>query len=403
MIAFLGLGRMGTPMARRLVSAGHRVTVWNRTPAEIPGSVSAATPAAAVAEAELVVTMLADPDAVEEVVGAALPGLRPGSTLVEMSTIGPEAVRRLRRLLPAEVGLVDAPVLGSVGPAAEGTLTILAGGSPADLGRVRDVLAVFGRVREVGGPGSGAALKLAVMSALVPVQVLLAENLAYTRALGVDRSTYLDVLSETPLAPLLDRLRPAIESGPPQTRYALGSAAKDLRLATEGPGTVQTVAAAARDRLAEAEAAGLAGDDLTAVSGAIGRPAPAAPVLKINPASVPATNGRYSHATRMGDLLFVSGQVALDEKGEVVGEGDMAVQSEYVMENLRRILADQGSSFDQVLHIRTFLTDMDLLGEYAAVRHRHITGEPPASTTVEVPRLFQPGLLIEVEVVAAAS
>ncbi|GAA1298684.1 hypothetical protein Psi02_69550 [Planotetraspora silvatica] len=407
MIAFLGLGRMGALMAGRLVDAGHKVTVWNRTRKELPGAQTASSPAEAVSDADLVVTMLSDPTAVDEVARAALPGLRPGSVFVEMSTIGPEAVARLRGLLPESVRLVDAPVVGSLQPAAAGTLAVLAGGAPEDLARVRDVLTTFGTIREAGPLGAGAALKLAVMSAFVSAQVMLAENLAYAEALELDRSVFLDTLSGTALAALVDRLRPAIESGPPATGYSLGLAAKDLRLATEGPGAVQTVTSAARDRLAQAAGAGLGGRDITAIFTAAldGPTAPegtGAAVLKINPPTVPATNGYYSHATRTGDLLFVSGQVALDEKGEVVGEGDMARQSEFILGNLGRILEDQGSSFDRVLHVRTFLTDMSLLREYGDVRSRYFTGEPPASTTVEVSRLFQPGLLIEVEVVAAA-
>jgi len=397
---------MGALMAGRLVDAGHKVTVWNRTRKELPGAQTASSPAEAVADADLVVTMLSDPAAVDEVARAALPGLRPGTVFVEMSTIGPEAVARLRDLLPESVRLVDAPVLGSLQPAAAGALAVLAGGAPEDLARVRDVLTTFGTIREAGPLGAGAALKLAVMSAFVSAQVMLAENLAYAEALELDRSVFLDTLSGTALAALVERLRPAIESGPPATGYSLGLAAKDLRLATEGPGVVQTVTSSARDRLAQAAGAGLGGQDITAIFTApLEGPSPeaAAPaVLKINPPAVPATNGYYSHATRTGDLLFVSGQVALDEKGEVVGEGDMARQSEFILGNLGRILEDQGSSFDRVLHVRTFLTDMSLLREYGDVRSRYFTGEPPASTTVEVSRLFQPGLLIEVEVVAAA-
>ncbi|MFF0312367.1 NAD(P)-binding domain-containing protein [Streptosporangium sp. NPDC004379] len=420
MIAFLGLGRMGAPMAGRLVAAGHKVTVWNRTPRTLEGAAVAGSPAAAVAEAELVVTMLSDPEAVRGVLTEALPGLRPGTLVAEMSTIGPEAVAGLRALLPVGVGLVDAPVLGSVGPARDGTLTVLAGGAPEDLARCREVLEVFGRVREAGGPGAGAALKVAVMSALVPAQVLLAETLARAEAGGVDPGVLLDVLGGTPLGGLVERVRPAAENGPFETRYALGLAAKDLTLASPGTGTIT---AAARDRLLEAAAAGLGGADLTAVFGhlraarrtedrtaggadildhaAAGGVRPSRGVAKVNPASVPATNGRYSHATKAAGLLFVSGQVALDGEGRVVGEDDMTRQSEHVMELLARILADQGCTFDDVTHIRTHLTDMSRLLEYAAVRGRYITGEPPASTTVEVSRLFRPGLMIEVEVIAA--
>ncbi|MET8155353.1 NAD(P)-binding domain-containing protein [Sphaerisporangium sp. NPDC005289] len=400
MIAFLGLGRMGVPMARRLVEAGHDVTTWNRTSRTVPGARTAASPAEAVAEAELVITMLSDPPAVTHVLGLAAPGLREGTLVVEMSTIGPGAVAALRDLLPASVGLVDAPVLGSVDPAREGTLTVLAGGSPGDLARCRKVLEVFGHVREIGGPGAGAAMKLAVMSAVVPAQVLLAETVAYARAAGVDTGALLDVLGASPLAALAERVRPAVEGTRAERRYGLGLAAKDLALAAH---PVQTLAGAAGSRLDAAVAAGLGGEDLTAVFPHIaGGPAPRARagVDKLNPASVPATNGRYSHATRAGDLLFVSGQVALDAEGNVIGEDDMTAQSEQVMEYLSRILADQGCTFDDVTHIRTFLTDMSRLQEHAAVRARHITGEPPASTTVEVSRLFRPGLLVEVELTA---
>jgi enamine deaminase RidA (YjgF/YER057c/UK114 family) len=100
-------------------------------------------------------------------------------------------------------------------------------------------------------------------------------------------------------------------------------------------------------------------------------------------------------------LLFVSGQAALDDSGNVVGEGDIDVQSEFVFDCLGLILADQGAAFDDVVSIRTYLTDMTLLPRYGVVRRRRITGEPPSSTTVEVPKLFRPGLLIEVDVVAA--
>ncbi|MER6831055.1 NAD(P)-binding domain-containing protein [Streptosporangium sp. NPDC000563] len=434
MISFLGLGRMGAPMARRLVKAGYEVTTWNRTPRTVEGAASAASPAEAVAGAELVVTMLSDPTAVRRVLTDAAPGLRAGTVVAEMSTIGPEALAGLRDLLPAGVGLVDAPVLGSVRPAKHGTLTVLAGGLPEDLARCREVLGVFGWVREVGGPGAGAAMKIAVMSALVPAQVLLAETLAYARAIGVDTADLLEVLGRTPLSALVERVRPAVEGGPHETRYALGLAAKDVGLAAHG---TQTLAAAAGRRLADAAAAGLAEADLTAIFPHVAASGPTGAgrtgdadqavkvelgvearsigatenvgegepgrvgVRKLNPATVPPTNGLYSHATEAAGLLFVSGQVALDEEGKVVGEGDMTRQSEYVMDLLSRVLADRGCTFDDVTHIRSHLTDMSLLREYAAVRERHITGEPPASTTVEVSRLFRPGLLIEVEVIAA--
>ncbi|WP_091098933.1 Rid family hydrolase [Nonomuraea pusilla] len=387
MIAFLGQGRMGVPMARRLVEAGHQVTTWRRgggVPVE-----------AAVEGADLVITVLSDPAAVREVLTAALPGLRRDATVVEMSTIGPEAVRELRDLLPASVGLVDAPVLGSVGPAAAGTLTVLAGG---DVSGCRDVLSAFGAVRELGPLGTGAAMKLAVMSALVPAQVLLAETFAYGETHGVDRDALADVLAATPLGGLAERLREPSE----ETRFALALAAKDLGLAAWEGGTL---AAAARRRLQEAQAAGLGDRDLTAVAAYL-RPGaePAARrsrAVPLNPPTVPATNGFYSHAVRVGDMLYVSGQAAFDEQGRLVGEGSMTAQAEHVFQCAQRVLADQGATFEDVVFIRTYLTDMDDRVELGQVRRKYITGTPPASTTVEVSRLFMPGLLLEMDLIVA--
>lgn len=377
---------MGVPMARRLTQAGHKVTTWRRG--------SGVTAAEAVDGAELVITMLSDPAAVREVLTAALPGLRPGATVVEMSTIGPEAVRGLRALLPAEVGLVDAPVLGSVGPAADGTLTVLAGG---DVSGCREVLSVFGSVRELGPLGAGAAMKIAVMSAIVPAQVLLAETFAYGEAHGVDRGALADVLSGTPLGTLAERLRvPSAE-----TRYSLGHATKDLELgAWEGASMAPSMIGAARARLQEARAAGLGERDLTAIAEHV-RGVSAHRAVPLNLSTIPATNGRYSHAVRVGDMLYVSGQAAFDDQGNIVGEGSMAAQSEHIFKVVSRILADQGAAFEDIAFIRTYVTDMDQLLDYGRVRAKYITGTPPASTTVEVSRLFRPGLLLEVDLIVA--
>ncbi|MFI9595239.1 Rid family hydrolase [Nonomuraea sp. NPDC052265] len=387
MIAFLGQGRMGVPMARRLVEAGHKVTTWRRG--------SGVTVAEAVDGAELVITMLSDPAAVREVLTAALPGLRPGATVVEMSTIGPEAVRELRALLPASVGLVDAPVLGSVGPAADGSLVVLAGG---DVSGCREVLSVLGGVRETGPLGSGAAMKIAVMSAIVPAQVLVAETLAYGAAHGVDRDVLLDVLAGTPLGQIAERLRtPATE-----TRYSLGLAAKDLELAAwEGA----SMATAARQRLQHARAAGLGDRDLTAVAEHVGgAPAgrtPAGRTVPLNLSTIPATNGAYSHAVRVGDMLYVSGQAAFDEQGKVVAPGSLKDQAEHIFAVTTRILADQGATWQDVAFIRTYLTDMDDILQLRDVRTRYVTGTPPASTTVEVSKLFRPGLVMEMDLIVA--
>ncbi|MFE3451005.1 Rid family hydrolase [Nonomuraea sp. NPDC059194] len=386
MIAFLGQGRMGVPMARRLMEAGHQVTVWKRGLGPVR---------AAVEGADLVITMLRDGQAVEEVLTQALDGLRPGATVVEMSTIGPEAVRRLRALLPSSVALVDAPVLGSVGPAADGTLTVLAGG---DVSACRQVLSVFGNVLELGPLGAGAALKVAVMGALVPAQVLLAETFAYGEAHGVPREALAQVLGGMPLGVLASRIADPAE----ETRYALGLAAKDVRLgAWEGA----TMARAAQARLEAAEKVGYGERDVTSIAAFVTEEplngATGSRAVPVNSDSVPATNGFYSHAVRVGDMLYVSGQAAFDERGEVIGEGDMTAQAEAVFQNIGKILADQGAGFEDIAFIRTYLTDMDERSAYGEVRRKYITGTPPASTTVEVSKLFMPGLMLEIDLIVA--
>lgn len=129
-----------------------------------------------------------------------------------------------------------------------------------------------------------------------------------------------------------------------------------------------------------------------------------------NPATVAAPFGdRFAHVARLdldgGALLMLAGQVAVDDAGEVVAPGDAAVQAERIFEIIRGVLAAHGASFADVLHVRTFMTNLDDLPAYGAVRRRIFpaghAANPPTSTTVEVSRLFLPGAVLEVEVTAA--
>ncbi|QIQ01206.1 NAD(P)-dependent oxidoreductase [Streptomyces liangshanensis] len=227
-IAFLGTGSMGLPMARRLLEAGFPLTVWNRTPARAEplvsgGATAAASPADAVRDADVVVTMLSDPAAVRDVVGAFASALRPGVTLVEASTIGPEALRELRGLLPEGVALVDAPVMGSADRAASGELMVLAGG---DVAKVRHVLDVFGSVIPCGPEGSGAALKVVLISAVIAGVTVVGEAMALADGYGIPEEQVKQALSRLPLAGLAGR---AFGQG---STFALRLAAKDVALAT---------------------------------------------------------------------------------------------------------------------------------------------------------------------------
>ena len=126
-----------------------------------------------------------------------------------------------------------------------------------------------------------------------------------------------------------------------------------------------------------------------------------------NPSAVAAPYGdRFAHVARLeldgGALLMLAGQVAVDDAGQVVAPGDAAAQTERIFEIVGAVLAAHGATFADVMHIRTFMTDLDDLPAYGAVRRRLFPGvPPPASTTVEVSRLFLPGLVLEVEVTAA--
>lgn len=168
-IAVLGIGMMGFPMARRLCEAGCTVTVWNRSRSKAErlqpfGAAIADTPAEAVAQADLVITLLEHGGVVDDVLfqqgtGA---GLRPGTLVVDMSSIQPRQAREhAARLDALGVHHLDAPVSGGTVGAEQGTLAIMAGGDAADFERARPVLELLGKPVHVGPHGAGQLAKLA--------------------------------------------------------------------------------------------------------------------------------------------------------------------------------------------------------------------------------------------------
>jgi 3-hydroxyisobutyrate dehydrogenase-like beta-hydroxyacid dehydrogenase len=275
-IAFLGTGAMGGRMAGRLLDVGHRLVVWNRTPARTAdlvarGASRADTPGEAAARAELVITMLADPSALREVTegpDGVLAGVRPGTTLVEMSTVGLDAVRRLSTVLPDGVDLMDAPVLGSLSEAEAGKLRVFVGGQNSLAERWAPVLSGVGTPMHVGPLGSGAAAKLVVNSTLFGVLAVLGEALALADGLGLSRDVAFEVLSETPVGAQADRRRPAVMSGEFPLRFTMALARKDADLVTtaaEEAGLRLPVASAAGGWVADGVAAGRGDQDYSAV------------------------------------------------------------------------------------------------------------------------------------------
>jgi 3-hydroxyisobutyrate dehydrogenase/2-hydroxy-3-oxopropionate reductase len=269
-------------MAGRLLDTGHEVVVWNRSPGPVEelggqGASSAATPADAARQVDFVITMVADAVALREVTdgpSGILAGAAPGAMLLQMATVGPDAVRQLADRMPAEVDLVDCPVLGSISEAESGSLAVFVGG---DADRAADVLSSLGRIVSVGPVGAGSAAKLVANSTLFGVLGVLGEALALGQGLGLPREEIFEVLAASPLSAQAERRRGPLEADEFPLRFSLALARKDadLVLAAAGEaGLPLPMAAAARGWLDEAVRDGRGDDDYSAVLAHIAGRAP---------------------------------------------------------------------------------------------------------------------------------
>ena len=206
-VCFLGLGRMGGPMAANIVRAGFRVAGFDPVPAAVEAAAeagvrSAGSPAEAAEGADIVVTMLPEHRHVSEAAfgdGGAAGVVRPGALWIEMSTIGPSDSDALREDLAARgIRMVDAPVGRTPEDARRGTLLVMAGGTEADVAEARPLFdAVGDTVVHVGGPGSGIRLKVLNNYMSMVGMVLTAEALAAAAKAGLDRDIVVKVMSGT--------------------------------------------------------------------------------------------------------------------------------------------------------------------------------------------------------------
>jgi len=238
-VAFLGLGIMGSGMARRLLSAGVRLTVFNRSAERArtladAGATVAGSPREAVADADVVISMVAD-DAASHAIweggNGALAGVRAGTLLVESSTITVGRVSELAESA-ARIGceLVDAPVTGSRMQAAGGDLVFLVGASDAALARLRPLLEVMGKtIVHLGPTGSGALVKL-INNFLAGVQATsLAEAVAIIERSSLDRSQALAaIVNGSPGSPVMKTLASRIAADDYSPNFYLHLLAKDL-------------------------------------------------------------------------------------------------------------------------------------------------------------------------------
>ncbi len=196
-IGFIGIGLMGLPMTRRLLARGWRVTVYDLAPGKLPpaveaGATAAGSPAEVAAASDLVLLCVLDTPAVEAVVfgaGGVVGSAAPDRLLVDHSTTAMTATRDMAARLQAETGMgwVDAPVSGGPPAAAEGRLTVMAGGEAADIERARPVIAdLAGRFTHMGPVGAGQATKMVNQVIVGSTFAVLAEALALAERAGID-------------------------------------------------------------------------------------------------------------------------------------------------------------------------------------------------------------------------
>lgn len=242
-LGFIGLGLMGRPMAANLVKAGFAVTVWNRTASHMQplvalGARAAASPRDAAA-ADILITIVSDPPALEQVLWGeqgALSGLRSGSVLVDSSTVSPMLARRVAAAC-AERGVefLDAPVTGGTWGAEKGELTIMVGGPAETLARVEPVFAALAkRWIHIGPNGTGQTVKLA-MNLLLALEVdALVEALALSTAGGVPGERLVEVMQASMgRAPVLDVKAPLILQRNYPPSFPLRLMHKDVTLALD--------------------------------------------------------------------------------------------------------------------------------------------------------------------------
>ena len=275
-VAVCGLGLMGLPVAHRLLDSGFRTTVWNRSPAAVGSAAArgarvAATPAEAAAQADLVITMLASPEALFEVVlgpdgiAAAAP-----KALAQTGTVACDDITTLAARLPDDCDLLDAPVLGSVPQAADGSLRLLIGADDSVFARWSPVLARLGEPVHVGPVPNGSALKHVFLAANAPMVALVAEAIALGERLGLDRTLLLDELELSRMGPLIRRKRAMIEENRYPADARLSLFAKDMRLVRrsgDDAAVPMTMVAAALALAEEAVTAGLAESDYSVLIG----------------------------------------------------------------------------------------------------------------------------------------
>ncbi|MBN4079413.1 NAD(P)-dependent oxidoreductase [Beggiatoa alba] len=284
-IAVFGTGLMGAPLVERLLDAGYKVVVWNRSPDKLEplvakGALAAATPAQAVQSADVLITWLSDQLAIQDVLfPAERASLLAGKTILQMATIGPSHSRGLEDAAIAHgAEYLEAPVLGSIPEAQKGTLLVMVGASEAQFSRFEPLLRVFGEPPMLIGPvGQAAAMKLAFNQLIAGLTASFSLSLGLIQKEGVRVELFMDMLRDSALyAPTFDKkLLRMLERDYSNPNFPARHLLKDTELfldAADEHGLTAASLQGVRDIVAIALAKGLADADYSAINEVIHPP-----------------------------------------------------------------------------------------------------------------------------------
>jgi 2-hydroxy-3-oxopropionate reductase len=279
-VGFIGLGMIGTPMSKNLLKAGFELTVWNRTPSKMREIVeSGAKPATSAKEAaqksEVTITMLTGSlDSREVILGknGVLEGMKPGTVVIDMSTISPEMSKQIASEVAGKgCRMLDAPVGGTVSVAANAALTIQVGGEKQVFEEHRDILATLGKnIFYIGGNGMGCYIKLVANAIMGTNMAVLAEAMCLGAKVGIPTDLMLDVLKNSASSSRVLEVRgPNIVKGEYKAQFMLKLLFKDLGIAldTAAEDSVPLpIVGLARQIYAQALADGKGDEDFSAIA-----------------------------------------------------------------------------------------------------------------------------------------
>ena len=278
-LGFVGLGVMGSRIAKRLIDAGHSVTGYNRTKSKAQWLIDAgvkwgAAPRVVAEAADVTFSMVTNTEALEAVArgpDGILAGLGPGKIYIDMSTVSPAASRALAAEVKAKGAvMLDAPVSGSVATLEEGKLSIMVGGEHAAVERARPILQAIGpKVTHVGPNGLAVSMKIATNLSLAVQMLAFSEGVLLAEKSGIARATAVEVLLNSVIAsPMIKYRGPFVLQQPDEAWFDINMMQKDLLLALE-LGRQQDVplptTAATNEMLTTARAMGLAKKDFAAL------------------------------------------------------------------------------------------------------------------------------------------